>query len=144
MEDWARGIVPTQEKERNVAISLRDLRPPEVDGAAWINTDDKPLTLASLRGKYVLLDFWFTGCGPCHHEFPSVKLAHEMFKHRGVVVIGVHPNIKAPEALRAHAAEISLPFPVILDHPDGRTIARYQSHGVASPFPTYVLIDPEG
>jgi thiol-disulfide isomerase/thioredoxin len=144
MEDWERGIVPTQEKERIAAISLRDLVPPELDGAAWINTDDKPLTLASLRGKYVLLDFWFTGCGPCHHDFPSVKLAHELLKDRGVVFIGVHTNANPPEAVRAHVAEIGLPFPVMVDHPDGRTVSRYQSHGVASLFPTYILIGPEG
>ena len=144
MGDWERGIVPTEEKERIAAISLRGLVPPELDGAAWINTDGKPLTLASLRGKYVLLDFWFKGCGPCHHDFPSVKLAHELFKDKGVVVIGVHLNLNPPEAVRAHVAEIGLPFPVMVDHPDGRTVARYASHGVATLCPSYMLIDPEG
>ena len=39
---------------------------------------------------------------------------------------------------------IGLPCPVVVDHPDGRTVSRYQSHGIATIFPSYVLIDPAG
>jgi RNA polymerase sigma factor (sigma-70 family) len=144
MGGWERGTIPAGEKEHMTAISLRGLVPPELDAAAWINTDGEPLTLASLRGKYVLLDFWFKGCGPCHHDFPSVKLAHERFHDKGVVVIGVHTNMNPAEAVRAHVAEIGLPFPVMVDHPDGRTVSRYQLHGISLVCPNYVLIDPEG
>lgn len=46
---------------------------PELDGVAWYNTDAR--NLKDFRGRYVLLDFWFTGCSPpCHYDFPSVKL----------------------------------------------------------------------
>jgi thiol-disulfide isomerase/thioredoxin len=144
MGDSEPGSLSPEEKEKNAAISLRGLVPPELDGAAWINTEGKPMTLAGLSGKYVLLDFWFKGCGPCHHDFPSVKLVHELFKDRGVVVIGVHTNMNPPATIRAHVAEIGLPFPVVVDHPDGRTVSRYQSHGIATRFPSYVLIDPAG
>jgi thiol-disulfide isomerase/thioredoxin len=141
---WERGIAPPEATEGTAAISLRSRVPPELDGAAWINTDGKPLTLASLRGKYVLLDFWFTGCSPCHRDFPSVKLAHELFKDKGVILIGVHNNSSPPEAVREHVAKIGLPFPVMVDHADGRTVAAYESHGIASAFPAYVLLGPDG
>jgi|GEM_PF-1834676 len=145
MGDWERGVVSAEEKERTRSISLRNLTPPELDAAAWINTNGTPLKLADLHGKYVLLDFWFTGCGPCHQDFPSVKLVHDLFKDRGVVVIGVHTNSARPlEDIRRHVAELGLSFPVMVDHPDGRTIAHYQTHRIANIFPNYVLIDPEG
>ncbi len=144
LTDWARGIVEPAEAARNAAVSLRGKSPPELDGVLWLNTDDRPLTLAGLRGKYVLLDFWFTGCGPCHGDFPSVKLVHELYKDHGVVVIGVHNSSGDPEAVRAHVAKIGLPFPIVLDHPDGRTVARFEPHGIPDGYPDYVLISPEG
>ncbi len=144
LADWERGVVPPAEASRDAAISLRGRTPPEIDSALWLNTNDRTLKLADLRGKYVLLDFWFIGCGPCHGDFPSVKLVHELYKDKGVVVIGVHNNSNTPEEVRKHVAEIGLPFPVAVDHPDGRTIARFEEHGVPAGYPDYVLISPEG
>ena len=129
---------------KDAAISLRGQAPPEIDSSLWLNTNDRTLKLDDLRGKYILLDFWFTGCGPCHGDFPSVKLVHELYKDRGVQVIGVHNNSSTPEAVREHVAKIGLPFPVAVDHPDGRTIARFEEHGVPHGYPDYMLISPEG
>ncbi|MHB1556298.1 MAG: redoxin family protein [Isosphaeraceae bacterium] len=139
-----RGIVAPEEAAKEKAITLRGLTPPELDAAAWINTDGRTLKLADLRGKYVLLDFWFVGCGPCHGDFPSVKLVHQLYKDKGVVVIGVHNNSSPPEVVKEHVAKIGLPFPVAVDHPDGRTIARFEKHGIPDGYPDYVLISPEG
>jgi len=145
MGSWARGIVPPEVAEENAAASLKGRQPPELDGVAWLNTDGKPLKLADLRGKYVLLDFWFTGCGPCHHDFPSVKLVHELYNDKGVVVIGVHTNSYGTlDEVRKHVVDIALPFPVVVDHADGRMVASFRAHGIANGFPNYVLIGPDG
>ncbi len=144
LSEWERGIVPAAKTAKDAAVSMRGQAPPEIDSVLWLNTNDKTLSLADLRGKYILLDFWFVGCGPCHGDFPSVKLVHELYKDKGVVVIGVHNNSSPPEAVRKHVAEIGLPFPVAVDHPDGRTIARFEKHGVPAGYPDYVLISPEG
>jgi thiol-disulfide isomerase/thioredoxin len=130
--------------ENNAVVSLQGRQPPELDGVAWLNTDDQPLKLAELRGKYVLLDFWFTGCGPCHHDFPSVKLVHALYNDKGLVVIGIHDNSNTPDEVREHVAKIGLPFPIVVDHADGRMVASFRAHGIANGFPNYVLIGPDG
>lgn len=143
--DSARLAVAVEEAEQYANISLRGRPAPELEGAAWINTDGKPLTLDGLRGNYVLLDFWMIPCAPCHADFPSVKLAHELYKDRGLVVIGVHNNAYGSvDEVREHVAKISLPFPVVVDFPNERTIAKYQRHGIAKAYPHYVLIGPDG
>jgi thiol-disulfide isomerase/thioredoxin len=144
LNDWQRGIVPPDQAERNESLTLRGKPAPELEGAAWLNTNGQPLTPAELRGKYLLLDFWFIGCGPCHADFPSVKAVHELYKDKGVVVIGIHNNSNSPDAVREHVAKLGLPFPVMVDYPDGRTVAKFQRHGIADGYPNYVLIGPDG
>ncbi len=106
--------------------------PPELDAAAWLNTDAR--SLREFRGRYVLLDFWFTGCGPCHADFPSVKLVHERFEKHGVTVIGVHDNSSAVEAVREHCrGEWPRRFPIVVDPPrmagSSRRTANWESKG---------------
>lgn len=144
LTDWQRGKISAERAEEIAAITLKDKPAPELDGVLWLNTDKPALKLADLRGKYVLLDFWTTGCGPCHADFPSVNLLHEFYKDRGLVVIGMHDNSVPAEAVKRHVEKIGLPFPNFVDYPDGRTVTAYQRHGIANSVPSYVLIGPDG
>src|SRR3546814_13151449 len=62
---------------------------PEFTGIEkWLNSD--PLTLQSLRGKVVLVDFWTYTCINCIRTLPYVTRWHQAYKDQGLVVVGVH------------------------------------------------------
>ncbi len=72
------------------SVALENLgQAPEFTGiTAWINSN--PLTMASLRGKVVLVEFWTFGCINCIHVAPYVKAWEARYADAGLVVIGVH------------------------------------------------------
>jgi thiol-disulfide isomerase/thioredoxin len=139
----ARGIIPPEEKEQLAAISLIGKPAPELDGVVWLNTDKPKMTLADFRGKYVLLQFWTTWCGPCHRDMPNIKLIHDLYEDKGLVVVGFHNNSSPLDAIKKDVAEQGLKYPIVVDHPDGRILASYNEHGVSG-YPSYVLIGPDG
>src|SRR5581483_6911969 len=115
---------------------------PDFEGAkAWLNTA-KPINIADLRGRVVLLDFWTLCCINCIHTLPD--LAKLEAKYPGVlVVIGVHtpkfPNEKNTDSIRKAILRYEVKHPVIND----ADTLIWRRYGVRS-WPTLVLIDPEG
>ena len=118
------------------------VRAPEITGGqGWLNTD-KPLSLAALKGKVVLLDFWTYGCINCIHIIPDLKKLEAKYANQ-LVVIGVHSakfqNEKETENIRHIILRYEIEHPVYNDS----EYAVWQSYGVRA-WPTQVLIDPAG
>ena len=118
------------------------VRAPEIQGGrGWLNTD-KPLSLAGLKGKVVLLDFWTYGCINCIHIIPDLKKLEAKYPNQ-LVVIGVHSakfqNEKETENIRRIILRYEIEHPVYNDS----EFAVWQSYGIRY-WPTQVLIDPAG
>ncbi len=107
---------------------------------AWIATDitGKPVSLADLKGKMVLLDFWTTWCPPCRKDAPSLDKLFEKYGSKELVIVGVSVSEErtvVEKFLREHPHS----FPVVLTTEN--EMPRPFQIGV---FPTYVVIDKEG
>ncbi|MFI8359573.1 NHL domain-containing thioredoxin family protein [Streptomyces sp. NPDC085612] len=119
------------------------VRAPELIGkGGWINTGGKELTLADLRGRVVILDFWTFCCINCLHVLDELRELEE--KHRDtVVIIGVHSPKFVHEA--EHAAVVDAVERYEVHHPvlDDPELATWKQYAVRA-WPTLVAIDPEG
>lgn len=84
----------------------------------WINAP--PLTIASLRGKVVLVDFWTFECINCLHALPQVKALQAKYQDKGLVVVGVHTPELAAERdtgnLLAAVKRLGISYPVAQDN----------------------------
>ena len=126
--------MPVQESSR--------IRAPELSGGrGWLNTD-KPLSLAALKGKVVLLDFWTYGCINCMHIIPDLKRLERKYPNE-LVVIGVHSakfaNEKETENIRRIVLRYEIEHPIVND----ADFAIWNAYTVDS-WPTRYLIDPAG
>ncbi|WP_327068191.1 NHL domain-containing thioredoxin family protein [Kitasatospora sp. NBC_01302] len=119
------------------------VRAPELVGAGgWLNTGGKDLTLADLRGKCVVLDFWTFCCINCLHVLDELRELEE--KHRDtVVIVGVHSPKFVHEA--DHQAVVDAVARYEVEHPvlDDPQLATWKQYAVRA-WPTLVVIDPEG
>lgn len=119
-----------------------NIRAPEFPAdAEWLNTG-RPLSLAALRGKLVLLDFWTYGCINCMHIIPDLKRLEARYPDT-LVVIGVHSAKFANEGETANIRQIILRYE--LEHPvlNDRDFRVWRAYAVRA-WPTTVLIDPKG
>jgi thiol-disulfide isomerase/thioredoxin len=126
--------MPAQERAR--------IRAPELTGdRGWLNTD-KPLSLAALKGKVVLLDFWTYGCINCMHIIPDLKRLEKKYPNE-LVVIGVHSakfeNEKDTENIRRIILRYEIEHPIVND----ADFNIWRAYAVDA-WPTRYLIDPAG
>src|ERR1700759_1058351 len=117
------------------------VRAPELVAGTWFNTTG-PLTLADLRGRWVLLDFWTSCCGNCLHIIDELRPL-EAKDHDTLTVIGVHSpkfaHERADDTVRAAVERNEVAHPVVND-PEMRLWRQY----AVKAWPTLVLIDPDG
>ncbi|MFE7412400.1 NHL domain-containing thioredoxin family protein [Streptomyces laurentii] len=138
MNDAAPAPTPVPAPRRRVRV-----RAPELVGkGGWLNTGGKELTLADLRGKCVVVDFWTFCCINCLHVLDELRELEE--KHRDtLVIVGVHSPKFVHEA--EHQAVVDAVERYEVHHPvlDDPELTTWKQYAVRA-WPTLVVIDPEG
>ncbi|MFE2463035.1 NHL domain-containing thioredoxin family protein [Streptomyces sp. NPDC059402] len=119
------------------------VRAPELVGrGGWINTGDRELSLAALRGRIVVLDFWTFCCVNCLHALDELRELEETHRD-SVVIVGVHSPKFAHET--EHRAVLDAVERYGVEHPvlDDPERATWRQYAVRA-WPTLAVIDPEG
>lgn len=100
-----------------------------------------PLSLSDLRGKYVLIDFWASWCGPCRQENPNVVEAYNKYKDEGFTVLGV--SLDEDKGAWEKAIENDDLHWYHVSDLKGWKNAVAQQYGIKA-IPSNILIDPDG
>ncbi|MEA4917301.1 TlpA disulfide reductase family protein [Proteiniphilum sp.] len=99
----------------------------------------QPFNLSSLQGKYIIIDFWGSWCGPCIAGFAQMKSLYEKHKSK-LEIVGVACNEEAVAGWKEAVKQHELPW---INVYDDKSSAINVSYGVMA-FPTKIVIDPEG
>ena len=106
---------------------------PEIAAGKWLNS--KPLTLAGLRGKVVVVEFWATWCGPCRQSIPHLKEINAKYSPKGLTLVSL--TSEHPDAVEPFVKEMAMDYPIGIDSP---TASTYGVQGI----PYAVVVDKAG
>ena len=110
-------------------------QPPPMD---LLRPDGTPFTLAALRGKVVLVNFWATWCEPCVAEMPSLQRLRDELGSERFEVVGVNHK-EGPARIETFVRDARIAFPIVRDT-DGDVARRWG----ARVFPSTYVIDRDG
>jgi peroxiredoxin len=131
----AKKFIEKTEKVRN--ISLGQIAP-EIN---LVNPDGKEIALSSLKGKYVLIDFWASWCKPCREENPNVVRLYNQYKDKSFEILGVSLDDNKENWVKAiNDDKLTWPHVSDLKGWESTAAATYQ----ISQIPTTYLLDKEG
>jgi peroxiredoxin len=98
----------------------------------------RQVSMADLRGKVLLVNFWASWCRECRPEMPALERLHRELAPRGLAVIGINAR-EDREAVRRYGKDLDLTFALVLD-PDGKINAAYGVVGL----PTTIVVGRDG
>jgi cytochrome c biogenesis protein CcmG, thiol:disulfide interchange protein DsbE len=101
--------------------------------------DDRPITLAALRGKVVWLNFFASWCPPCQQETPILRSLSNTYRDRGLAVVGISVQETTPTDVKAYAERYRLGYTIGFDG-SGEVLREYRVFAL----PTQFFIDVNG
>jgi peroxiredoxin len=123
--------------EAGTGINVGD-KAPEI---ALPDPTGKIIALSSLRGKYVLIDFWSSWCGPCRRENPNVVKMYQTYKDKGFEIFGVSLDMNKEQWLQAIEQDgLTWTHVSDLGYWNSVVVPQYQISGIPATF----LLDKEG
>src|ERR1044072_7291123 len=131
------GMIPS----RTLTEQTKAPAAPEISSGLWINSE--PLTLKSLRGRAVLIEFWTFACYNCRNTLPALKKWDVQYRDKGLTSIGVHtPELdfeRDIDQLRREVAGLGIKYPVVTD----QDYSTWKAYGVEA-WPTVLVLDKNG
>jgi peroxiredoxin len=113
---------------------------PQAPDVTFTTIEGKKITMASLKGKVVLVNFWATDCPGCVKEIPALAETYNNYKAKGFEVIAVAMPYDPPAQVFNYATQKALPFPVMHDGLEEIT----QAFGGINLTPTTYIFDKQG
>lgn len=128
--------------KKNAAEHLASNKPFDFD-FQLPDLEDKPVSLADLRGKVVLVDIWGTWCPPCRKEIPHLTELYKKLHGKGLEIVGMNFEKEKDEAakgiVKSYAMQAGIPYTLVLGN--DRTMEKIKDFGG---FPTALFIDRKG
>lgn len=130
--DWVR-LRPSNNFDDRKSISIAS----EIPRWEATTIEGKITGSQKLSGKYVLMDFWGSWCGPCIDAIPNLKQAYKLYSAKEFEIVGFAYESEA--SLNNALKRFELPWPQVLDDN-----GSYSSQFLVKGYPTYYLVDPNG
>ncbi len=126
---------------RSLAEETKAPAAPEISNGVWINSE--PLSLKSLHGRVVLIEFWTFACYNCRNVLPALKKWDAEYRDKGLTIVGVHtPELdfeRDIDQLRREVAALGIKYPVVTD----QDYSTWKAYSVEA-WPTLFLLDKQG
>lgn len=125
--------------EMTPAVEGREAPVFELPGLPREGQTATPVSLAELRGRVVVLDFWASWCGPCLESMPTLATLDRRLRGKGLSVVGVLTGDADLAGAARVAEDAGVGYPLVVD-PDGAVATRYGADNL----PTVVVLDRQG
>ena len=131
-----------------IGLGILRLKPSNVvDSASWVfelsfpDARGAPVSLASVRGRLTVVNFWATWCPPCIEEMPELSRFHEEFSSKNIKVIGL--AVDSPSNVREFLSSRNFSYPLLVTGGSSSELAKKLGNSVEA-LPYTVMIDEKG